>query len=301
MALALPFTAFITFILMGWQGVTANLMSLGGLALALGMVVDASIVVTENIARLLSERANQKVLKGTIVYEAIIEVARPIVFAILIIVVVLLPLFTLEQMEGKMFKPLATTMCFAMAGSLVAALTIVPVLCSLFLKGHTTTRDNFSIRVLKIVYLPVLSLALRFRWVTVTVAVTLFGGDPVPDPPVGHGVSAAARRRLARDQCRAPAIRLAGGVGGGRDSDGAALAQVPGGRNRGDEDRPRGDLRRSDGAGAERPGHHAAPGEGVEDGAHQGGTGRRHQGGSRGDPGRAAGRSRSPSRCASTS
>ena len=61
-ALALPFTAFITFILMGWQGVTANLMSLGGLALALGMVVDASIVVTENVARLLSERAGQKVL-----------------------------------------------------------------------------------------------------------------------------------------------------------------------------------------------------------------------------------------------
>ena len=172
--LALPFTAFITFILMGWQGVTANLMSLGGLALALGMVVDASIVVTENIARILSERASSKVPKGVIVLEAITEVARPVLFSILIIIVVLLPLFTLEQMEGKMFKPLATTMCFAMAGSLVAALTIVPVLCLLFLKGQKTTRDNFSIRVVKCVYLPVLTLALRFRWVTVTVAVTLF-------------------------------------------------------------------------------------------------------------------------------
>ena len=132
------------------------------------------IVVTENIARILSERASSKVPKGVIVLEAITEVARPVLFSILIIIVVLLPLFTLEQMEGKMFKPLATTMCFAMAGSLVAALTIVPVLCLLFLKGQKTTRDNFSIRVVKCVYLPVLTLALRFRWVTVTVAVTLF-------------------------------------------------------------------------------------------------------------------------------
>ena len=212
-ALALPFTAFITFILMGWQGVTANLMSLGGLALALGMVVDASIVVTENIARLLSERANQKVLKGTIVYEAIIEVARPIVFAILIIVVVLLPLFTLEQMEGKMFKPLATTMCFAMAGSLVAALTIVPVLCSLFLKGHTTTRDNFSIRVLKIVYLPVLSLALRFRWVTVTVAVTLFGATLFLIPRLGtEFLPQLDEGSLAINVVRLPSASLEGSV-----------------------------------------------------------------------------------------
>ena len=172
--LALPFSAFVAFILMGWQGVTANLMSLGGLAIALGMVVDASIVVTENIARLLSEQSGSNVPKRMIVFEAISEVARPIIFSTLIIIVVLLPLFTLEQMEGKMFKPLATTICFAMAGALLAALTIVPVLCSLLLKGHTTTRDNFCIRAVKRVYLPVLSLALRFRWTTVAVAVAVF-------------------------------------------------------------------------------------------------------------------------------
>lgn len=212
-ALALPFTAFITFILMGWQGVTANLMSLGGLALALGMVVDASIVVTENIARLLSERSSQKVLRGTIVYEAIAEVARPIVFAILIIVVVLLPLFTLEQMEGKMFKPLATTMCFAMAGSLIAALTIVPVLCSLFLKGHKTTRDNFSIRVLKVVYRPILSAALRFRWVTVAVAVALFAATMFLVPRLGtEFLPQLDEGSLAINVVRLPSASLEGSV-----------------------------------------------------------------------------------------
>jgi cobalt-zinc-cadmium resistance protein CzcA len=212
-ALSLPFTAFITFILMGWQGVTANLMSLGGLALALGMVVDASIVVTENIARLLSERAGTKANKNTIVFEAISEIARPIVFAILIIIVVLLPLFTLEQMEGKMFKPLATTMCFAMAGSLVAALTIVPVLCSLFLKVRPRTRDNFSIRVLKIVYLPVLSLALRFRWATVAIAVILFSATMFLIPRLGtEFLPQLDEGSLAINCVRLPSASLEGSV-----------------------------------------------------------------------------------------
>ncbi|MEI6646348.1 MAG: CusA/CzcA family heavy metal efflux RND transporter [bacterium] len=212
-ALALPFTAFITFILMGWQDVTANLMSLGGLALALGMVVDASIVVTENIARLLSERSGSKVPKETIIYEAIIEVARPIVFAILIIIVVLLPLFTLEQMEGKMFKPLATTMCFAMGGSLIAALTIIPVLCSLFLKGHQTTRDNFSIRAVKWLYLPILSLALRFRWATVAVAVALFGATLFLIPRLGtEFLPQLDEGSLAINCVRLPSASLDGSV-----------------------------------------------------------------------------------------
>ena len=212
-ALALPFTAFITFILMGWQGVTANLMSLGGLALALGMVVDASIVVTENIARWLSERSGTQVPKRTIIYEAMAEVARPIIFSILIIIVVLLPLFTLEQMEGKMFKPLATTVCFAMAGSLVAALTLTPVLCSLFLKGKKTPRDNFSIRVLKAVYLPVLSLALRFRWATVAVSVMFFAATMFLIPRLGtEFLPQLDEGSLAINVVRLPSASLDGSV-----------------------------------------------------------------------------------------
>jgi cobalt-zinc-cadmium resistance protein CzcA len=217
-ALALPFTAFVSFILMGWQGVTANLMSLGGLALALGMVVDASIVVTENIARHLSERAGGPAPKRTIVYEAIAEVARPILFAILIIIVVLLPLFTLEQMEGKMFKPLALTMCFAMAGSLLAAFTLTPILCSLFLKGRKTTRDNVSIRILKRLYLPLLGLALRFRWLTVLTAVALFTATMFLVPRLGtEFLPALDEGALAINCVRLPSASLDGSVAVGTE------------------------------------------------------------------------------------
>jgi len=184
-ALSLPFTAFFTFIMMGWLNVTANLMSLGGLAIAIGMVVDASIVVAENIARHLTERAGSGTPRLMIIGEAVREVARPVVFAILIIIIVFLPLFTLEQMEGKMFKPLAMTMCFALMGSLLVALTIIPVLCSLFLRGHKTTRDNFSIRILKRLYLPVLALAIRFRWATVAVAVATLAATLALVPLLG--------------------------------------------------------------------------------------------------------------------
>ena len=212
-ALALPFTAFITFILMGWQGVTANLMSLGGLALALGMVVDASIVVTENIARFLTERTGTKAQKNTIVFEAITEVARPILFSILIIIIVLMPLFTLEQMEGKMFKPLATTMCFAMGASLLAAFSIVPVLCSLFLKGHKTSRDNLSIRLAKRLYLPALSLALRFRWTTVALAVAFFAGTMLLVPRLGtEFLPQLNEGSLAINCVRLPSASLEGSV-----------------------------------------------------------------------------------------
>lgn len=170
-ALSLPLTAFIAFILMSWQDVTANLMSLGGLAIAIGMIVDASIVVSENITRHLSERSETSTPRPVIVYEAVHEVAKPIIFAILIIVIVFVPLFTLEQMEGKMFKPLATTMCFAMLGSLLVSLTIVPVLCLMFVRSSRSQKDNWIIRKLKGVYLPFLSAALRRRKLTLALAV----------------------------------------------------------------------------------------------------------------------------------
>jgi cobalt-zinc-cadmium resistance protein CzcA len=173
-ALSLPLTAFFTFIMMGWQGVSANLMSLGGLAIAIGMVVDASIVITENITRHLAGQANSETPRLTVIQEAVREVARPVIFAIMIIIIVFLPLFTLEQMEGKMFRPLATTMCFALLGSLLVALTIVPVLCSFFLRGHRTPREPLSLRLLKRLYLPVLTLALRYRRSTVGLAAVIF-------------------------------------------------------------------------------------------------------------------------------
>lgn len=170
-ALSLPLSALIAFLLMKWQGVTANLMSLGGLAIALGMVVDASIVVCENIHRHLTERDDVHVDKKTVVFEAVREVGKPVIFAILIIIVVLLPLFTLEQMEGKMFKPLALTMGFVMLGSLIVALTIVPALSYKILKGKYSGKDNTALKYIIPSYLKILDKSLRNKKITMSLAV----------------------------------------------------------------------------------------------------------------------------------
>jgi len=166
-AVSLPLTAAAAFLLMGSQGVTANLMSLGGLAIAIGMVVDASIIVTENIARHLHEKADSGLSRSAIAFEAVREVARPVVFAVLIIVIVFVPLFTLESLEGKMFRPLALTICFALLGSLVIAFTVVPVLGALAIKQHGARGDTLLVRAIQAVYNPILALAMRGRWITV--------------------------------------------------------------------------------------------------------------------------------------
>jgi cobalt-zinc-cadmium resistance protein CzcA len=160
-ALSLPLTMCVAFVLMGAQGVTANLMSLGGLAIAIGMVCDASIVVVENIMRHLAERKGSAVNRMVIISEAVKEVARPVAFAIMIIIVVFAPLFSLEQMEGKMFKPLALTMCFAMFGSLVVALTAIPVLGSLVIRGGVASEDHWTTRRLLQGYSSLLDRVLR--------------------------------------------------------------------------------------------------------------------------------------------
>jgi len=131
--ISLPLTFFASFIVMRWLGVSANLMSLGGLAFSVGMVVDASIVVVENVRRRLAH-APADADKRSIVAGAVIEVARPVAFSVLIVVVILVPLFTLQGIEGKMFAPLAMTLLIALFTSLAVALTIIPVLSAAFLK-----------------------------------------------------------------------------------------------------------------------------------------------------------------------
>jgi len=185
-AVSLPLTAAAAFILMGWRDVTANLMSLGGLVIAIGMMVDGAIVVTENIARHMHDKANSDKPRTTIALEAVREVARPVMFAILIIVVVFLPLFTLQAMEGKMFKPLALTICFALAGSLVVSLTIVPVLGSLIIKRSVDKKgENLLLRIIHAVYIPILSLAIRGRWITIAIAAAVMVGAFSVLPKIG--------------------------------------------------------------------------------------------------------------------
>jgi len=133
-SLALPVCALIAAIFLGLADMSANLMSLGGIAIAIGMLGDASIVMVENIYRLLGSENNRDKSTREIVVAASREVARPIIFSVSIIIIVFLPLFTLEGIEGKMFSPMAFTITFALLGSLVAALIFSPVLSSFILK-----------------------------------------------------------------------------------------------------------------------------------------------------------------------
>lgn len=157
--LVLPLSALFAFIMMRWYGLSANLMSLGGLAIGIGVMVDGAVVMVENIYRHLTEKPDPGKLHhrhagkiDTILYAAK-EVGRPIVFGIAIIIIVFLPLFTLQGFEGKMFSPLAFTISFALLGSLILSLTLVPMLCTFFLKQAPHEHDPLHIRWLKHVYL----------------------------------------------------------------------------------------------------------------------------------------------------
>jgi cobalt-zinc-cadmium resistance protein CzcA len=173
--LALPLAMLISFILMQLWGLSANLMSLAGLAVGIGMMVDGAVVMVENGFRLLSHQAGKKVSKTHVMLEAAREVMNPVAFAILIIIVVFLPLFSLTGLEGKMFKPMALAITFAMAGSLVLTMTLVPVLSALILRPREE-KDTFVVRWAKKLYLPLLDRALDAKKkVMIGAAVALAG------------------------------------------------------------------------------------------------------------------------------
>ncbi|MDD1626752.1 MAG: efflux RND transporter permease subunit, partial [Methylococcaceae bacterium] len=134
-ALALPLAALFTFILMNYMGMSANLMSLGGLAIAIGMLVDAAVVVVENlITHLAHVEKARRLPRLHVIYRATREVAGPVTSGILIIIIVFLPLLTLQGLEGKLFTPVALTIVFALSGSLILSLTVIPVIASYLLK-----------------------------------------------------------------------------------------------------------------------------------------------------------------------
>jgi heavy metal efflux system protein len=140
--LSLPITFLFTFLIMRPMNISANLMSLGGLAFSVGMVVDASIVIVENIRRHLAERGMTE-KRRAIVLSALAEVARPVAFSVLIIALVLVPLFTLQGVEGKMFWPLAMTLLLALLTSLVVAVTIIPPLSEWILRASQEKEFGF--------------------------------------------------------------------------------------------------------------------------------------------------------------
>ena len=170
----LPLAMLIAFILMQQFGVSANLMSLAGLAIGTGMMVDGAVVLVENAFRLLSQarESGQPINKTHLILEAAREVINPIAFAILIIIVVFLPLFSLTGLEGKLFKPMALTITFAMAGSLLLSMTLVPVLAALILQPKEE-KDTFVVRWAKRAYLPLLDWALERKKLVISSAVAL--------------------------------------------------------------------------------------------------------------------------------
>jgi len=147
-ALSIPFSVLLATLFMGQLDISANLMSLGGLAIAIGMMVDGAIVMVENVDRHLRQAPPDEP-RLHVVARACLEVARPVAFAIAIIVIVFLPLFTLQGVEGKTFRPLAYTTALAMFGSLVFALVMAPVLSSLFMRRTGTNRTPIGERVVQ--------------------------------------------------------------------------------------------------------------------------------------------------------
>ena len=184
-ALILPLSVLATFVLMRQFGLSANLMSLGGLAIAIGLLVDAAVVVVENVvAHLAHDTAEPGEKPAQRVLWAVQEVAVPVASGMTIIAIVFLPLLTLEGLEGKLFAPVALTIVFALAASLLLALTVIPVLASLLLKsrGHV---DPWLVRQAHRVYEPLLERALARPTIVYAAAALLMAGALAVYPSIG--------------------------------------------------------------------------------------------------------------------
>jgi Cu(I)/Ag(I) efflux system membrane protein CusA/SilA len=175
----LPLAVGSSFLLMKYAGISSNIMSLGGIAIAIGVLVDAGIVMTENVLR----HAEQHYEKHGEYRSRIIEitanaaklVGRPIFFSMAIIILAFIPVFALTGMEGKLFHPLAFTKTFAMVGSTIIAVTLVPILCTFLIRGKLHPEEsNLIMRFLRALYRPTLGFALRHRFITLLAAMGLF-------------------------------------------------------------------------------------------------------------------------------
>ncbi len=197
-----------TFIVMGQVGLTANLMSLGGLAIAIGMIVDGSVVVVENVYRHLSHHSAAAIPRLQLVTQAVKEVGQPVVFGILIIILVFFPLLSLQGMEGKMFKPLAYTIMIALLVSLVLSLTLSPVLCSLALR-QGSEEDPWIVRQAKRLYAPTLRWALGHRTVVLGLAIGALVGALALVPFLGtEFIPILNEGTLAPQTIRLPSVSL---------------------------------------------------------------------------------------------
>jgi hypothetical protein len=185
----LPLAVLTAFLFMRYLGISSNIMSLAGIAIAVGVLVDAGIVVTENAFRFIEKRGvnprNRRRVAETVL-EATRLVGRPIFISLAIIILAFLPVFALTGQEGKLFHPLAFTKTFAMIGATVLSVTLVPVLCSLLIGGKIRGEEsNPVMRPLVWLYRPVLDFALRHRVMTLGLAVLVVAGTLVLVPRIG--------------------------------------------------------------------------------------------------------------------
>ena len=216
-----------TFILMNRYGISANLMSLGGLAIAIGLMVDATVVVVENVFHKLGQAGSSRGERVRTVLSATTEVATPTIFGIAIIILVFLPLMTLQGIEGKMFAPLALTIVIALAVSLLVSLFLSPVLCSYFLKGGAD-HDTRLIAWLKRHYLKLLDVATLRQQRTLAVAVAVLLGSMALFPLLGKSFMPVMKEGALTPQInRVPSISLDESIRMEMDAM-KTVAQVPG-------------------------------------------------------------------------
>ena len=176
----LPVGVLIAFIIMHALGISSNIMSLGGIAIAIGAMVDAAIVMIENAHKRL-ERAPAGASRADVLIKAAIEVGPALFFSLLVITVSFLPVFTLEEQEGRLFKPLVYTYTFSLAAAALLSVTLVPVLMMLFVRGRILPeKKNPLNRLLIAIYRPVIELVLRWRRTTIALAVVILGISAYP-------------------------------------------------------------------------------------------------------------------------
>lgn len=212
-SLVIPLSMLVAFLGMRRFGVSGNLMSLG--AIDFGLIVDGAVIVIENSVRLIAERSHAlgrpvtSEERTATVMMASREVLRSATFGVFIIAIVYLPILTLVGIEGKMFKPMAMTVLFALAGALVLAMTFIPAVASLLLPRKLSEKESFLVRAVRKVYEPALRGALRVRWVVVIVSLAILGGSALVATRLGSEfVPKLDEGALAMQSMRLPSVSL---------------------------------------------------------------------------------------------
>ena len=212
-SMVIPLSMLVAFLGMRRFGVSGNLMSLG--AIDFGLIVDGAVIVVENSVRLLAERSHQlgrlvtSEERSSIVLQASREVLRSATFGVVIIAIVYLPILSLVGIEGKMFRPMAMTVLFALVGALVLAMTFIPAVASLLLPRKLSEKESFIVAGVRRVYEPALRLALRARWVVAAVALAVLAGSAVVATRLGSEfVPQLDEGAIALQAIRLPSVSL---------------------------------------------------------------------------------------------